>query len=33
VPLCLPQIRHWLTRARTPVSEVRVRRLTAWAKW
>jgi hypothetical protein len=31
VPLCPPQMPHWLTRARTQVSAVRDRRLTAWA--
>jgi hypothetical protein len=31
VPLCLPQIPHLLTRARTRASTVRGRRLTTWA--
>jgi hypothetical protein len=31
VPLCLPQIPHGVTRARTRASAVRGRRLTAWA--
>jgi hypothetical protein len=31
LPLCPPQIPHGLTRARTPASAVRDRRLTTWA--
>jgi hypothetical protein len=31
VPLCPPQIPHWLTRDRTRASAVGGRRLTAWA--
>jgi hypothetical protein len=31
VPLCPPQIPHWLIRARTRASAVRGRRLTTWA--
>jgi hypothetical protein len=31
VPLCPPQIPHWLTRDRTRAAAVEGRRLTAWA--
>jgi hypothetical protein len=30
VPLCPPQIPHWLTQDRTRASALRGRRLTAW---